>query len=314
MDENNKYILPFPFVVRIEPAASCNFKCIHCPTGLDMSPTGIMTLETFNKIEQELQDIIITRGKLFRVIVLYHGGEPLLNKHFFEMVRRTKPLASMVKTVTNGSRLTDEVIDEIIRSGLEQIEISLDGTSAQENDHIRLNPVGASFTTISASVKKLIHRKNELNSATPLIFISNTQIPETIEQVQDQPKPPQFMLDVFQDVAQGITAYKSAWALVWPGLPIQVSGQPDENMCDHVINRITIRSNGDVVPCCYDLVNKMPMGNVHSERLVDIWNNKQYQNLRKDIAEYDPPELCIGCPVLYKFKPMLKSDIFPEKC
>src|SRR3989344_6572347 len=114
MNESDKYILPFPPVIRIEPAASCNFKCIHCPTGLDMSPTGVMSIETFDKIVLNLEGIIAERRKqfdttgqldypespLFRAIVLYHGGEPLLNKNFIEMVRRSKQLAKFVKTVT----------------------------------------------------------------------------------------------------------------------------------------------------------------------------------------------------------------------
>ena len=101
--------------------------------------------------------------------------------------------------------------------------------------------------------------------------------------------------------------------MVWPGMPVKVQSKPDFNFCSHVTQDITIRSNGDVVPCCYDLVNKMPMGNVLREDLETIWNNKDYQNLRRDIEELNPPDLCQGCPVLYNFQPMVKSDIFSQK-
>jgi len=312
MPEKSNYILPFPQVVRIEPAASCNFKCIHCPTGLDMSPTGIMTMETFERIARNLEAVIAKQGKPLRVIVLYHGGEPLLNKHFLEMIRRSKKLAKLVKTVTNGSRLSDEVIEEIIDSGLDYIEISLDGISAEENDRIRLNPAGATFESVSGQVISLIKRRKEKNSQTPAVSISNTQIPETEEQVSEAPHPPQHMLDRFNEVSADIT-YNPNWALVWPGMPIKAENRPDNNFCDHVENTISIRSNGDMVVCCYDLVSKMPMGNVLETSIEDIWNSKRYQDVRKAIDEFNPPELCKGCPVLYKFKPMVKSDIFPRK-
>lgn len=307
--QTSKHIIPFPQVIRIEPAASCNFKCIHCPTGLDMSPTGIMTPETFEKTVSGLEKIVANQGHLFRVIVLYHGGEPLLNKNFFEMVKVSKKLAKSVKTVTNGSRLNDETNIEIINSGLDNIEISLDGVSIEENDRIRVNRVGANFDSVSKQIIALIKMRRQKDKPTPKVFISNTQIPETVEQTVRPPQAPQSMLKAFKEVADDIT-YKCAWAMVWPGMPIKLQDKPDFNFCDHVVSDITIRSNGDVVPCCYDLVNKMPMGNVMLEDLETIWNNEKYRNLRRDIEQFNPPELCKGCPVLYKSQPLIKSDIF----
>lgn len=326
MTEDNKYILPFPPVVRIEPAASCNFKCIHCPTGLDMSPTGVMSIETFEKVAANLEEIIAERKErlnatgqrdypespLFRVIVLYHGGEPLLNKNFIEMVRRSKQLAKFVKTVTNGSRLDDETIEKLINSGLDRIEISLDGVSVEENNLIRANPLNMTYDVISERIKRLIRWRNERGLSLPKVSISNTQIPETVDDVTEDPQPPLHMLQTFREVSSDIT-YNPNWAFVWPGMPLKIHGKPDFNHCDHVINTISIRSNGDVVPCCYDLVSKMPMGNINEKGLEEIWNSKRYQNMRRVIDKFSPPELCRGCPVLYKFKPMVKSDIFPKK-
>lgn len=326
MSDLNQYSLPFPPVVRIEPAASCNFKCRHCPTGLDMSPTGVMSMETFEKITLNLEEIISERKErfsatgqidypespLFRVIVLYHGGEPMLNKNFFEMVRRSKQMAKFVKTVTNGSRLDEKTIEKVIDSGIDQIEISLDGTSAEENNFIRTNPLDMTFEVISERIKLLINRRNERGLSLPKVYISNTQIPETEEDVSNNPQPPKYLTEAFNKVSDDVN-YKPNWALVWPGMPLKILGRPDSNFCDHVVNTIVIRSNGDIVVCCYDLVSKLPMGNIHEQSLQEIWNSKKYQGLRKSIDGYNPPELCKGCPVLYKFKPMVKSDIFSKK-
>lgn len=308
--DNSEFILPFPQVVRIEPAASCNFKCIHCPTGLDLSPTGIMDMETFNKIALNLEKIITKQGHKLSVIVLYHGGEPLLNKNFFEMVSRSKKLAKLVKTVTNGSRLKDETIEKVAHSDLDQIEISLDGISAQENNRIRLNPVGATFETVAQQIISLIKKLRVKGRGVPKVFISNTQIPETLEQVEKDPKPPQYMLTAFNEVSEDIN-YKCTWALTWPGMPIKGLKKPIRNHCDHIVNTITIRSNGDVVACCYDLMSKLPIGNIATQDIEEIWNNKRYQGLRRTINEFKPPELCRNCDVLYKFIPILKSDILP---
>ena len=87
------------------------------------------------------------------------------------------------------------------------------------------------------------------------------------------------------------------------------SNKPNNNFCDHVINTITIRANGDVVPCCYDITTMMPMGNVLNQSLEEIWQSKKFAGLRKSIAEFKPPRLCQGCEVLYPKAIMTKKDI-----
>ena len=185
LSDNNSYtLLPIPPVLRIEPASLCNYKCRHCPTGLDMNDNlGIMTSETFEAIYDKIKKY------RFRVIVLYHGGEPLLNKRFFYMVRRLKHLAPEkgVETVTNGSILTDHVIREIIDSGLSQIKISLDGGSVEENDKIRLNANGAK---ILERIRALVKMRNDMKSSTPRIMITSVVIPENIKETATPPKPP----------------------------------------------------------------------------------------------------------------------------
>ena len=81
-----------------------------------------------------------------------------------------------------------------------------------------------------------------------------------------------------------------------------VTKKPKGNFCDHTVSTFSIRWNGDVVPCCYDLINMMVMGNVLHEKIEDIWNNEKYIKLRKDIDEFNPPDLCKNCLVLQGIK------------
>ena len=64
-----------PRVLRIEPASQCNLSCIHCPTGtIDMN-RGVMEKEVMHAV---LDSIEVSRSSV-KVVVFYHGGEPLLN-------------------------------------------------------------------------------------------------------------------------------------------------------------------------------------------------------------------------------------------
>ena len=126
---------PFPKVLRIEPASKCNLGCVHCPTGTIEMTRGVMSLEIFEKIILEIKKNV----QHIKVIVLYHGGEPFLNKNFFYMLNEIKKINKdiFVKTVSNGTVLNEKIIKKIVESDLDLIEFSLDGQSAEDSEKIR---------------------------------------------------------------------------------------------------------------------------------------------------------------------------------
>jgi len=235
---------------------------------------GIMRSELFNRIVESIKPHL----DLVRVVVLYHGGEPLLNRHFGQMVRELKSLnIPFVKTVSNGMLLSDQACADIVNYRLDAIEFSLDGESAEENNFIRRN---AQFEHIKTNIFKLIEYKQRIQSALPRIGISTTQFVRPDNYTRDQQAAaPDYLLQAFgeQDVA-----FKPTFAMRWPHMIVMDDiydqfndpfDQDDKNSCDHVDSTITIHWNGDVVPCCYDLTSQLVMGNVLEKDIADIWNN-----------------------------------------
>ncbi|QPJ62163.1 MAG: radical SAM protein [Candidatus Nitronauta litoralis] len=313
-----KLILPFPRVVRIEPASQCNLACNHCPTGTIEMERGVMKKDTFDKIFEAIQ----TERDKIKVVVLYHGGEPLLNKQFFEMVKRLRTLGNiMIKTVTNGMVMTDSMMTQLADCGLDSIEFSLDGLSPEQNDFIRVN---SQYSKIVSNIKRLIRYLDGHQKGKPEVFIATTQFKNHSPAKEDgNPALPEHLLNEFSGPEKiDPSHFKSTYAMHWPHIHI-----PDEvydvvidpaddtvrNYCDHVINTISIRDNGDVVPCCYDLTSQSVMGNVHEESLSAIWNNPAYQALRQSIHEKKFIPLCDGCNVV---KPNaflhVKENAFPD--
>ena len=68
--------MTFPDVIRLEVSGKCNFRCRHCPNGLNPSPRGILQREVYDALMNQFD----AHGYTPRVVVLYHGGEPLLNR------------------------------------------------------------------------------------------------------------------------------------------------------------------------------------------------------------------------------------------
>ena len=289
---------PFPHVLRIEPASQCNLSCSHCPTGtVDMERT-VMSETVFEKV---LAEIELHKNQI-KVIVLYHGGEPLLNKHFYSMVARIKEINPdfFLKTVSNGMALTLKHAKHVIDSGIDVIEFSLDGDSAQESQHIR---VQSNTDKIVSNIKALIDLKAQLKMSKPDIYVSTTQFlrDKTQEDIPSEAPVPTWLRDTFKDEVAG---YKSTYALQWPHMGdtgeydfLRTEGD-DGDECDHVVSTLTVRADGSIVPCCYDLTNKLEMGNILDQKLMEIWNGKKYRILRAAIESKKHISICKKCAVV----------------
>lgn len=123
----------------------CNLRCIHCrsSSGLEVKahpdfPTG----EAFRIIDD------IT-GYAKPVVVL-SGGEPLLRKDVFEIVRYGTDKGLRMCLATNGTLVTSEICENIKDSGIKIVSLSLDGSEERIHDDFR-NQEGAFRGTINAA-------------------------------------------------------------------------------------------------------------------------------------------------------------------
>ena len=284
----------FPPVVRIEPASACNLKCSHCPTGVVRMVREVMPEEVFERVLEGLQRNL----DKIRVVVMYHGGEPLLNKRFPKMVRRVKDLGiPFVKTVSNGMMLTEKIGEQLLSSGLDAIEFSMDGQSPEENDRVRRN---AEYEQVRDNVLRFLDMKKAAESPIE-VAVSTTQFVTMGRDVGDPPIP-EYLSKDFERFSDDIQ-WKAVWAVQWP------AGQPENGYdrlwddsspntvtsCDLLTDTISVRANGTVVACCYDLTTQSNLGSVLDAQLDEIWYSEDFQEFRRRFAERDYPEVCKKC-------------------
>ncbi|HSR36479.1 MAG TPA: tetratricopeptide repeat protein, partial [Desulfurivibrionaceae bacterium] len=140
-----------PTRVRIEVASCCNLRCRHCPTGVSYGkvPRTLMSMELFEVLLGQL-----TRFEPLQEGVLYLGGEPLLNPNLPRIIRLLRQQTKMERIFfnTNGMLLTEEICQSLAGSGVNFIQVSIDGRSPAENDAIRS---GASYGRIAANIHRL---------------------------------------------------------------------------------------------------------------------------------------------------------------
>jgi len=288
-----------PKVIRIEPSSVCNLYCRHCPTGIIRHNNinynaDIMSLEFFDLLVAQIAEHL----KTIKVIVLYHGGEPLINKKMPFMVQRLKEIGvEFIKTVSNGMLLNDEVCFELIIAGLDEIEISIDGRTENENNFIRR---GSDTKKIITAIKRLISIKNMYKSVTPNISLSSTQFVEN--------SFPSFLYETLEKEIQTgqIKEIKTVRAMKWFDMGMASDESPDfeytgtqgakiERFCDSLENTMTIRSAGEVVACCYDLTSKIIFGDAKKEKLIDIWYGEKRKEILDSVRNGTPGKYCLKC-------------------
>jgi radical SAM protein with 4Fe4S-binding SPASM domain len=261
---------------------------------------GAMSWEVFEHLSRQLAEHLSD----IKVVVLYHGGEPLIHRQFVDMVRHFKRLGvPFIKTVSNGMLLTEKIIENVVSSGLDLIEISLDGQSIAENNLVRRPSNG---DTVIRNVKRLLEHRKAHPESTLRVAISSTQFVSQLDGGRPPtPAPvPRYVVEALGDLVSEVSEFKTTWAMVWPHMTIDeqvydvvTPNEPHEalNECDLVDVTVSVRWNGDVVSCCYDLTSRYVLGNILQESLDDIWNGKKYLGLRRSIDTRRFVPLCANC-------------------
>ncbi len=295
---------PFPDVIRIESSGRCNFRCIHCPTGTVPNKRPVLTREKYHLI----LDQFAANHFIPRVVVLYHGGESLLNVDLEYFIVTLKRLG-VKKTVitTNGSMLTEARSTNIIEAGLDCLKVSFDGSSPEENDLIRQN---GKFTRDVENVKTLLRIRKRLGRKNPDVIISNIRICDKtiLDRLNERgnfvfPRPPEYLTKYFLDELPSVE-FQSYPAMVWPGYTelrdFQVVTYPSEKprYCGSLFETTTILSNGDVVPCCYDLQGEEVFGNVFKTDVFSIWRGEMYESFRENFRNCKYSAICDKCNVV----------------
>lgn len=291
----------FPDVIRIESSGVCNFRCIHCPTGNKPNGRPILSMEKFNNILKQFRE----KNFIPRVVVLYHGGEPLLNKNLEFFISALKDMG-VKKTVitTNGSLLTEDRAKRLIEAGLDEIKASFDGESPEESMRIRCN---SDYYNEIRNVKKLISLKKEMNSDKPIIKIANVRISDekTLDLMVKANKLeydnlPDYLIQEFGEDINTIEGM-SFPATLWPGMrdadsfDIREYENKEPDYCELIFETVSILSNGDVVACCQDLTGEQVFGNVFEDSIFDIWFSERYTKFRDDFRKKIYSKMCKDC-------------------
>ncbi|MEV8546489.1 mycofactocin radical SAM maturase [Streptomyces sp. NPDC051572] len=122
--------LDAPICLTWELTYACNLACVHCLSSSGRrDPHELSTAECKAVIDE------LERMQVFYVNI--GGGEPTVRPDFWELVDYATEHHVGVKFSTNGVRITPEVARRLAGSDYVDVQISLDGATAEVNDAVR---------------------------------------------------------------------------------------------------------------------------------------------------------------------------------
>ncbi|WP_304233650.1 SPASM domain-containing protein [Jiulongibacter sediminis] len=288
-----------PLAIGFEPTTSCNLRCPECPSGLRSftRPTGMLEKELYESTIDQLKDSLI-------YLTFYFQGEPYLHKDFLKMVRYASDRKIYTATSTNAHYLTPEMAEKTVKSGIDRMIISIDGTTQETYEQYR---VGGQLSKVLEGTKNLIEAKKRLNSKTPHTIFQFLVVRPNEHQIGDVYKlAKEYGIDEVRLKTAQIYEYENGNELIptidkYSRYRNNLDGTfsiKNEllNHCWKMWHSCVITWDGTLVPCCFDKDSEHPMGSLQQNTFKEIWHCKPYQNFRKAlIKSRSEVEICKNC-------------------
>ena len=303
--------LDAPICLTWELTYACNLACIHCLSSSGKrDPRELSTRQCMDIID-ELQ-----RMQVFYVNI--GGGEPTVRPDFWELVDYATAHQVGVKFSTNGVRITPEVAQRLAASDYVDVQISLDGATAEVNDAVRgagsfamatralENLAAAGFADAKISVVVTRHNVEQLDDFKALadqygatLRITRLRPSGRGADVWDELHPTadqqRILYNWLVAHGEGVLTGDSFFHLSGLGEPGALSGL---NMCGAGKVVCLIDPVGDVYACPFAIHDRFLAGNVLSDSVNgsggfdNVWKNSA---LFTELRAPQSAGACGGC-------------------
>jgi MoaA/NifB/PqqE/SkfB family radical SAM enzyme len=267
-----------------------------------------------------------------------HGiGEPLLNQELPSMIQLLKERGVYVLFNTNAILLTRRRQESLIASGLDELRVSIDGSTPET--YLRVRGVPA-FDRVVEHVGQMVQTKKELGAASPRVSFWVTgmrenlpELPGVIElagrigvdevylqrmvfssigmAVEEQSiyrgyrEEAERIIDEAERLATrlGIT-FRGAGAIS----PREaIVDRVDDNPypwqgCSRPLRLAYVTANGNALPCCIAPFtgveyDSIILGNYLKDGVEAVWHGQTYQQFRQALYSPNPMSACRNCGV-----------------
>jgi len=173
---------------------SCNLKCKHCYQSAGKRlPDELSLSKRLNVIDQLAAEDVFS--------IAFSGGEPLMDKDIWPVIKRAKKHSMYVSIATNGTLLTKEIAKKMADVGVDYVEVSVDSVNPKKHDEFRGVP-GAWEKTVEG-IKNVVEQDSINVGLAPTITRMNFDELEDLIKLAMKLKVDKFFVFNFIPVGEG---------------------------------------------------------------------------------------------------------------
>lgn len=288
----------------------CNLKCFYCyDETYRAKKQEMLTLEEIQKIADDCKDLSLST-------IALTGGEPFINKFWYEIGKMFFDAGVRVSYSTNGTLLTEEKMEKLanINAG---IQISLDGNdeimefvskgkniyskTLKTAELLKQHGINFMFNCVVGKhnidfIDEFLENINSLGIRCRINFFCdefNSKFQEYALTIQEKYNLIMKIND-FNERTNNKNIFMALPPLMTPKyIPITMSPA-----CGWAYNTAGILANGDVTVCGpASGVDYFKAGNIRNSSFKDIWNNSDMFTKLRNYNVSDLKGICSMCPV-----------------
>ncbi|RPI58654.1 MAG: radical SAM protein, partial [Chloroflexi bacterium] len=268
----------------IDPINVCNLRCPLCPTG-----RGVLARDRGQMSPQDLRGIVDEIAPYTYRIELYNWGEPLLHHEIVEMIRYASDKRIAVGLSSNLNRLEPETARHLVRSGLSQLVVSIDGASQETYAAYRRQ---GQLDRVLANLRLLLDARREAGSDRPFIIWRmlvgkhNEKDVEAVRQLAREMGVDGFVTDVLYVDTRDPQQIQEWLPTNERYRPASYRKEQPRNQwaCNDLWESMVINWDGGVAPCCWLHDPRFDFGNAITATVRAVWNSPHYVSARRTVG------------------------------
>lgn len=240
------------------------------------------------------------------------GGEPTLRPDCFELIEHGAARGLLVHLNTNAYTLQSaDQVRALIASGVESLNVSLDGAVAETHDRLRRAKQG--FERVERATELLLAHRRGARPALTYTFVvgpeNHREVPAFIELARSrgidsvtfmplhgcyrdaEPLPSDRVAEMEATIQQLVAARRMDDGFLDNSerylslFPRAFRGEPSPLRCFVGYNHLLVDCFGNVYPCAFFCETGRPVGNVRDTPLHEMWRGGAYGAMRRELAQ-----------------------------
>ncbi|MCL4383956.1 SPASM domain-containing protein [Patescibacteria group bacterium] len=275
----------------IETTNSCNARCIMCPQIIMKRPRRLMDQKTFNLIIKRLHE-----DKIQPLAFILNGfGDPFTDPQLITRIQLLKNNFphSFIKIYSNFALPSKPLIDSLLDSGLDELNISFNGFDKTSYEKVMKLKYSQTVDNINYFLSQRKLKKSSLKVRLSMALVSDND-----NRLSD-------FINFWKDKVDSVSTNR---AHSYSGAVANTAGHHQINYtktpfpCKYLWNTIVINNLGQINLCCLDYESKYNFGNIEESSLLSLFYGQRFSSIRKKHLKQDLSSLpiCQHCYTPYK--------------